>query len=104
MTILSEKHSHSSGFNVSNGFTSNVAKFSSNLLLIFSSATTKVCHETDKAALLDFKKSIFDEGSEELLKYWNKDTNRYTQWDGVLCNHSNGGTVNKLVVIRIRSE
>ncbi|KAI3944604.1 hypothetical protein MKW98_021062 [Papaver atlanticum] len=79
-------------------FTSHLAKFSLILVLIcfsFSSfQTTKACHETDKADLLDFKKNIIDEGSTKLLKTWIKDTDCCTQWDGVACDHSNGRVVN----------
>ncbi|RZC85060.1 hypothetical protein C5167_047844 [Papaver somniferum] len=79
-------------------FTSYITKFSSVLLLIFLSfssfQTTKACHETDRAALLYFKKNIIDDGPLNRLGTWTKDTDCCTQWDGVACDDSNGRVIN----------
>ncbi|XP_026441142.1 MDIS1-interacting receptor like kinase 1-like [Papaver somniferum] len=52
-----------------------------------------LCHETDKAALLDFKNKITEDPS-NLLQTWNQSTDCCTQWDGVGCDHSGGRVVN----------
>ncbi|KAI3944602.1 hypothetical protein MKW98_021060 [Papaver atlanticum] len=80
-------------------FTSHLAKFNLVLLICFSFSyfqTTKACHETDKAALLDFKKNKIDDGPYKLLKTWNKDTDCCTHWEGVACDDSNGRVVTQL--------
>ncbi|KAI3948533.1 hypothetical protein MKW92_018102 [Papaver armeniacum] len=46
------------------------------------------CHETDKAALLDFKNKITEDPL-SLLGTWNQSTDCCTDWDGVKCD-SNG--------------
>ncbi|RZC84845.1 hypothetical protein C5167_047627 [Papaver somniferum] len=79
------------------GFTGNIRKSSSIFLLIcfsFSSfQTTKACHETDQAALLDFKSKIIDDGPYKRLGTWSKDGDCCTHWDGVACDHSNGRVI-----------